>query len=198
MTKMNRRELFGMVAVGAPALVLASEEGRARAATPAAKGSGSLPPAFAGKHAPAPLPFDPAKLTGLSERMLVSHHDNNYAAAIKNLNKVEEQLATANKDTPGFLIAGLKERELTFTNSMVLHEQYFGNLGGNGKASGAIEKKLGAGCGSFAKWEEHFRAVGASLGGGSGWVVVDYGLLGGDVRTYWSGNHTQTVAAGVP
>ena len=128
----------------------------------------------------------------------MSHHDNNYAGAIKNLNKIEEQLAATNKDTPGFLIAGLKERELTFTNSMVLHEHYFGNLGGNGKAAGAIEKKLAATYGSFARWEEHFRAVGASLGGGSGWAVVEYGLFSGDVRTHWSGNHTQTVAAGVP
>jgi Fe-Mn family superoxide dismutase len=198
MAKMNRRELLGVVAIGAPALLLAREEGRAQAATPAAKGSGVVPTVFAGKHVPAPLPFDPAKLTGLSERMLVSHHDNNYAGAIKNLNKVEEQLAATNKDTPGFLIGGLKERELTFTNSMVLHEQYFGNLGGNGKAGGAIEKKLAASFSSFAKWEEHFRAVGTSLGGGSGWAIVDYGLLSGDVRTYWSGNHTQTVAAGVP
>src|SRR6266849_6286672 len=137
MTKMNRRELLGVVAVGAPVLVLASEEGRARAATAPAKGSGNNPPVFAGKHAPVPLPFDPAKLAGLSEKMLVSHHDNNYAGAVKNLNKVEEQLAATNKDTPGFLMAGLKERELTFTNSMILHEQYFGNLGGNGKADGA-------------------------------------------------------------
>jgi Fe-Mn family superoxide dismutase len=153
---------------------------------------------FAGKHVVAPLPFDPKKLTGISEKMIVSHHDNNYAAAVKNLNKLEEQLAAVNKDTPGFLVSGLKERELLFTNSMVLHEHYFGNLGGGGKASGAIEKRLAAGYGSFGKWEENFRAVGQSLGGGSGWTILDYSPLTAEVRTYWSGNHTQTLAAGLP
>jgi superoxide dismutase, Fe-Mn family len=192
---MNRRELLGVVAIGAPALALAATERRALAVD---KAKSAAAGAFAGKHAPVPLPFDPAKLAGLSERMMVSHHDNNYVAAIKNLNKVEEQLAATNKDTPGFLVAGLKERELTFTNSMVLHEHYFGNLGGNGKPGGAIEKKLAASYGSLGRWEEHFRAVGQSLGGGSGWAVVDYNLASGDVKTAWAGNHTQTLAAGLP
>jgi superoxide dismutase, Fe-Mn family len=199
MKAMNRRDVLSAVAVGVPALTLAAAVERKASASPKEGGaSAGTAPAFAGKHAPLPLPFAPGKLTGISERMIVSHHDNNYVAAVKNLNKVEEQLATTNKDTPGFLMSGLKERELTFTSSMILHEQYFGNLGGNGKAGGAIEKKLAASYGSFAKWEEHFRAVGASLGGGSGWAIVDYGLLNGDVRTFWGGNHTQTVAAGVP
>jgi Fe-Mn family superoxide dismutase len=197
---MNRREILGAVTVGVPALALAEAASAAppRDARPTGTSPVGAAPAFAGRHQPLPLPFDSAKLAGLSQRMIVSHHDNNYAGAVKNLNKVEEQLAATNKDTPGFLVAGLKERELTFTNSMILHEQYFGNLGGNGKAGGAIQQKLASAYGGFGKWEEHFRAVGASLGGGSGWAIVDYGLLGGEIRTYWSGNHTQALAAGLP
>jgi Fe-Mn family superoxide dismutase len=202
---MNRREILGAVCVSVPAVALAGAAGRTSAATAPPKESraagtttAGAGPVFGVKHQPVPLPFDPAKLTGLSERMIVSHHDNNYAGAIKNLNKVEEQLAATNKDTPGFLVAGLKERELTFTNSMILHEQYFANLGGTGKAGGPIQQKLAAGHGTFARWEEHFRAVGVSLGGGSGWAIVDYGLLGGEVRTYWAGNHTQALAGGIP
>jgi Fe-Mn family superoxide dismutase len=199
---MNRREVLNAVAIGVPAMTLAAAaESKVLAAPKDAKTGGTVsggPSAFAGKHSPVPLPFAPGKLTGISERMIVSHHDSNYAGAIKNLNKVEEQLANTTKDTPGFLIAGLKERELTFTNSMVLHEQYFGNLGGNGKAAGAIQQKVIASYGSFGKWEEHFRAVGLSLAGGSGWTLVDYNLLTGDVRTYWAGNHTQALAWGLP
>src|SRR5512142_1892926 len=97
---------------------------------------------FAGKHPIVPLPFDPTKLKGLSEKLIRSHHENNYGGAVKNLNKVEEELARVNKDTPGFLVGGLKERELTFTNSMILHEAYFATLGGDGKASGPIQKLL--------------------------------------------------------
>src|SRR4051812_322323 len=193
----KRREALAFVA-GAPGALMAAE----RLVAAESKGAPAvLPPAGgsgAGKHVVAPLPFDPKKLNGISEKLIVSHHDNNYAGAVKNLNKVEEQLAGTNKDTPGFLIGGLKERELTFTNSMILHEQYFGNLGGNGKAGGPIQQKLTSSYGSFGKWEEHFRAVGLSLAGGSGWVVVDYNLLSGEVRSTWAGNHTQALAGGLP
>jgi superoxide dismutase, Fe-Mn family len=202
MTTMNRREVLSAVAVALPTIALAAATEKKAWAAPkpdktseAAAGTAS---AFAGRHQPVPLPFAPGKLTGISEKMIASHHDNNYAAAIKNLNKVEEHLAAVNKDTPGFLVAGLKERELTFTNSMILHEQYFGNLGGNGKAGGAIQQKLASSYGSFGKWEEHFRALGLSLGGGSGWAIVDYNLHDGDVRACWAGGHTQTLAGGLP
>ena len=30
-----------------------------------------------------PLVFDPKKLEGISEKMIVSHHDNNYVGAVK-------------------------------------------------------------------------------------------------------------------
>jgi len=152
----------------------------------------------AGQHALVPLPFDPTKLRGLSERLLVSHHDNNYAGALKNLNKVEEQLASITKDTPGFVVAGLKERELTFTNSAIFHELYFANLGGDGKAAGAVEQALATSFGGFGRFEELFRATGMSLAGGSGWAVLDYSFQTGDLRIYWAGNHTQSVAFGAP
>jgi Fe-Mn family superoxide dismutase len=154
--------------------------------------------AFAGSHQVKPLPFDPSKLKGISEKLIRSHHENNYGTAVKNLNKVEEELGRVNKDTPGFLVGGLKEKELTFNNSMVLHEQYFANLGGDGKASGPIEALLAKTWGSFGKWEEQFRATGASLAGGSGWVVLDFNFQTGEARTHWSGNHTQNAAFSQP
>ena len=151
-----------------------------------------------GQHAVKPLPFDPKNLRGLSERLIVSHHDNNYAGAIKNLNKVEEELSRVTADTPGFVVGGLKERELTFTNSAILHELYFGNLGGDGRAAGPIQSDLANACGSFPRWEAMFRATGMSLAGGSGWTVLDFNYHTGDLRTYWSGNHTQALASGSP
>ena len=193
----NRRDILTGIALTAPAALVAGSSKLAFAETTSAAG-GAAAPAFAGKHAIAPLPFDPKKLNGISEKMIVSHHDNNYAGAVKNLNKVEESLASVTKDTPPFVVSGLKERELTFTNSAILHQHYFGNLGGSGKASGAIEKQLAANYGSFAHWEEHFRAVGNSLGGGSGWTILDFNFLTGDVRTYWSGGHSQSLAFAAP
>jgi len=154
--------------------------------------------ALTGTHAVLPLPFKPSALTGLSEKMIVSHHDNNYGGAVKNLNRVELELAQINSDTAPFVVAGLRQSELTFRNSKTLHEAYFGNLGGDGKRSGAIEKALAEAYGTSTRWEEHFRATGNGLAGGSGWTVLELELQSGALRTTWSGNHTQTLATGYP
>ncbi len=193
----TRRELMSSMAAGS---VLAAAGGSALAAdkSKASVAAGLPTPLAAGQHEVKPLPFEAKKLTGISEKMIVSHHDNNYAAAVKNLNKVEGELASVNKDTPGFLVAGLRERELTYTNSLILHEHYFGNLGGSGGASGTIEKLLAKTYGSLARWEELFRATAMSLGGGSGWTVLDFNFHTGDLRTYGSGGHSQAVAFGFP
>lgn len=157
-----------------------------------------MPAAFAANHTPVPLPFKPGSLDGLSERMIVSHHDNNYGGAVKNLNKVEQELARVTADTPPFIVAALRDKELTFRNSKTLHEAYFGNLGGNGKRSGTIEAMLAEAYGASSVWEQHFRATGLGLGGGSGWVVLGYELETGALRTIGSGGHPQALAAGVP
>ncbi len=197
MHSMNRRNMLGTLAVGGAATaVLASA--RDASAQAGAVAAAPLPPAYAGKHEVKPLPFDATKLKGISEKLIVSHHDNNYAAAVKNLIKVEEQLAAVTKDTPVFVVGGLKEREVTFTNSKVLHENYFGNLGGSGVPSGAIVDEVKATYGDWGRWEAEFRQTGASLGGGSGWVVLDLNLHTGYMRTYWSSVHTQAAAAGLP
>ncbi len=154
--------------------------------------------ALAADHTTIPLPFDPKALRGLSERLVVSHHENNYGGAVKNLNRTEQELAKSNADTPPFVVAALRERELTFRNSKTLHEAYFGNLGGDGRRSGAIESALAQTYGASSRWEEHFRATGAGLGGGSGWVILGYELDSGSLRTIGSGNHTQTLATSVP
>src|SRR2546428_7201961 len=53
-------------------------------------------------------------------------------------------------------------------------------------------------CGSFPRWEELFRLTGMGLAGGSGWAVLALDFQRGEVRTYWSGNHTQACAFGQP
>lgn len=191
-TRVTRRD--AILALGTTAVVAASG-GRAMAeddVKPAIK------PLAAGKHEIVPLPFDATKLSGISERMIRSHWENNYSGAVKNLNKVEEQLVGVTKDTPGFVVAGLRERELTYSNSALLHEHYFGNLGGNGKPSGAVATALAAAYGSLARFEELFRATGMSLSGGSGWTIVDLDFHTGDLRTFWAGGHTQACAFAAP
>jgi Fe-Mn family superoxide dismutase len=156
------------------------------------------PHALSGSHSVVSLPFKPGSLNGLSERLIVSHHEKNYGGAVKNLNRVEQELAKINADTPPFVVAALRERELNFRNSKTLHEAYFANLGGDGRRSGAIETALSETYGSTAAWEQQFRATALGLGGGSGWVILALELDTGALRTYGSGNHTQTLAASTP
>ena len=156
------------------------------------------PTALASNHSVVALPYAPGSLNGLSERMISSHHENNYGGAVKNLNRVEQELSQFTKDTPPFIVAALRERELTFRNSKTLHEAYFANLGGDGRRSGAIETAIGQAYGTTARWEEHFRATALGLGGGSGWVVLNYELDTGMLRTCAAGNHTQALASSVP
>lgn len=186
------------VLIGAAALAATSVVASKADAAPSTKAAPPFAPVLQGNHKVEPLSFDPAKLNGLSERMMRSHHENNYAGAVKNLNRVEQELASIDKDTPPFLVAALRERELTFRGSKLLHEQYFGNLGGDGRRAGGIEQALSQAYGSSARWEEHFRSTGQGLGGGSGWVVLGYELDTGALRTLSLTNHAQSLSLLAP
>jgi Fe-Mn family superoxide dismutase len=212
MKAITRREALGGLALGGAALAtgcatssLPPPASAAPQSTPAAEPPSSpgetimtAPAAFASKHQVVPLPFKPSALNGISEKMISSHHENNYTGAVKNLNRVEQELAAITKDTPPFVVSALRDRELTFRNSKTLHEAYFANLGGDGKRSGAIESALSQAYGTSALWEQQFRATGAGLGGGSGWVVLAFELDTAALRTIGSGNHTQVLATAVP
>src|SRR6476659_10027199 len=134
MKKISRREAIGgVLATGVSVLTLNDRlEAQAVGASMA----------FAGTHQPKPLPFDPTKLSGISEKLIRSHHENNYTGAVKALNFVEQHLAEMGKmkDMPAYLYGDLKREELIRTGSIVLHENYFANLGGNGKADGNAKK----------------------------------------------------------
>ena len=100
--------------------------------------------AFRGDHQAKPLKFDPAKLKDLSERLIRSHWENNYGGAVKALNAIERRLAAMlrEKDLPPYVYGDLKREELVRTGSVILHEHYFDNLGGDGRATGAALKLL--------------------------------------------------------
>src|SRR5262245_59097592 len=111
--------------------------------------------AFSGNHQAKPLKFDPAKLNGLSERLIRSHWENNYGGALKALNTIEQRLAAmlGDRDLPPYVYADLKREELVRTGSVILHEHYFDNLGGSGRASGSALKLLGEWFGSYESWQ---------------------------------------------
>src|SRR6476620_1468597 len=95
-----------------------------------------------------PLGCDPQRLTGLSEKLIVSHYENNYGGAVKRLNQIVDYLADLDfAKAPGFVINGIKREELIATNSMVLHEIYFSGLGAserNATLSDALARDFGS------------------------------------------------------
>ena len=146
------------------------------------------------------LPFEAAALHGLSEKLIRSHHQNNYGGAVKRLNAIRSKLTARSPATlPGFELNGLKREELVANNSMLLHEMYFGSLGGDGQTmTPAMELALQASFGSLARWREEFVAMGKALGGGSGWVLLVFQPRDGTLVNQWAADHTHALAGGVP
>ena len=155
---------------------------------------------FAATHQPKPLPFDTSKLKGLSSALIQSHWSNNYGGSVKTLNTVKQQLSQAlsSPDTPPFVYNGLKREHLMRTGSVVLHELYFDNLGGNGQADGEIRTQLAKQFGTFDRWETEFRKIAQGLGGGSGWVLLGYNTYLDTVENYWMWDHMHYPASTVP
>src|SRR6266850_8524282 len=108
-----------------------------------------------------PLACDPTRIKGMSEKLLVSHHENNYGGAVNRLNAITAQLAELDfAKAPGFVINGLKREELIATNSMILHELYFDSLGGDGVSGGVIDEALARDFGSVDRWRAEFVGTG--------------------------------------
>ena len=113
-----------------------------------------------------PLSCDPAKIKGMSERLIVSHYENNYGGAVKRLNQIDEQLAELDyAKAAGFLINGLKREQLIAMNSMILHELFFDGLrsegaGGEGQPSGALAEAIARDFGGVDRWRTEFAAIG--------------------------------------
>jgi Fe-Mn family superoxide dismutase len=147
-----------------------------------------------------PLRFDAAALRGLSEKLLRSHHQNNYGGAVKRLNAIRAQLsALPFATTAGFHLNGLKREELMATNSMLLHELYFDCLGGDGQTMApAMALALAASFGSVERWREEFVAMGKALGGGSGWVLLTFQPREGTLVNQGAADHSHALAGGTP
>ena len=147
-----------------------------------------------------PLTIDLARLDGLSQRLVASHHENNYAGAVKRLNAIRRQLASLDwGEAPVFVVNGLKREELIAANSAWLHELYFDVLGGDGvlSASGlsvALERDFG----SVDRWRIEFTSLAKALGGGSGWALLSWSAREGRLVNHWAADHTHLLAGATP
>jgi Fe-Mn family superoxide dismutase len=186
---LDRRDILtggALLSLGATAIAPAV----ARAAT-------ASPPPHS--FTPIPLPFDPKTIAGLSERLLVSHHENNYVGAVKRLGTITTQFAALDPATaPGFQINGLKREELLAWNSMILHELYFAGLGAPSRPGKPLAAAIERDFGSDARWRAEFAGMGKALGGGSGWVLLTYSHRDNRLVNQWANDHTMTLAGATP
>jgi superoxide dismutase, Fe-Mn family len=145
------------------------------------------------------LSCNPAKLKGFSEKLIVSHYENNYSGAVKRLNAITAQLESLDFSTaPVFVINGLKREELIASNSMILHELYFDSLGAESQPDGDLRDALARDFGSVEKWQAQFAAMGKALGGGSGWVLLTYSRRDNKLINQWAADHTCCLAGASP
>ena len=192
MTELERRHFIqsaGLLA-GAAATGFASP-----ALAQSAQPTGANPMTYQAK----PLSLDPKSIKGISEKVLVSHYENNYVGAVKRLNAIGAQLADLDfAKAPNFVVNGLKREELIAANSMILHEIYFDGMGGAGRPSGALADAMARDFGSLERWRTEFSAMGKAEGGGSGWVVLNWDRRDKRLVNAWAADHTTTLAGGQP
>jgi superoxide dismutase, Fe-Mn family len=146
-----------------------------------------------------PLACDPTRIKGMSEKLLVSHHENNYGGAVNRLNAITAQLAELDfAKAPGFVINGLKREELIASNSMILHELFFASLGDESEPEGELRDVLVRDLGGVDRWRAEFSAMGKAQGGGSGWVLLTWSPRDRKLVNQWAMDHTTTLAGATP
>lgn len=179
-------EIDRRTALVAPVIAAALLQGEAMAQTSPAS------------YEPRPLSFDATSISGLSERLLTSHWQNNYGGAVRRLNAINTAVGALNMAAaPGFELNGLKREELIATNSMILHEVYFSSLtGGNANPGSPLAARLERDFGSHERWRAEFVAMGKALGGGSGWVLLTWSPRLDRLVNQWSFDHTMALADG--
>jgi Fe-Mn family superoxide dismutase len=145
-------------------------------------------------------------MNGLSERLLVSHYENNYGGALRRLNAIRARLATLDwARTPVFEINGLKREEMIAASSVILHEVYFDSLGGCGdnppsgldelpaRLAWALERDFG----SVKAWRAEFTSMAKALAGGS-WVILAWSERFGRLINQWAADHAHNLPGATP
>src|SRR6476620_2001669 len=154
-----------------------------------------------------PLLLKPQWMNGLSERLLVSHYENNYGGALRRLNAIRARLAALDwARTPAFEINGLKREELIAAGSVILHEIYFDSLGGHGDSppTGLAEPPAGLAqalerdFGSVMAWRAEFTGMAKALAGGSGWAILAWSERLGRLVNHWAADHAHGLAGATP
>ncbi|MGE3725056.1 MAG: superoxide dismutase [Candidatus Sericytochromatia bacterium] len=190
---MNRRHMLKVLGGGALALTGLESLRQLPALAEVAK---TPTPALTGSPGLLPLSFEPTRLSGLSARLLTSHHQNNYGGAVKRLGQIHSQLQALPATAAPFQVGALKREELIATNSILLHERYFEQLGAFHGPDGLLLKALEIQFGGFTDWLLSFKHLALSLAGGSGWALLYHHPVLGRFQTVAATEHSVGLAGG--
>jgi Fe-Mn family superoxide dismutase len=139
-------------------------------------------------------------LNGISARLIESHYENNYGAALNRLNAISQEIEQFDfSKTSDQSLARLKRDEIVALNSTLLHELYFASLGGDGRVlPDALVSAIAKDFGSIDRWRREFVGIANGLAGGSGWVLLTYVPRDGRLINQIASEHDQSIAGGVP
>lgn len=148
-----------------------------------------------------PKSFPLKGLDGISDNQIAQHRDTLYAGYVNKLNEIEERLKNVDltKANQTFSdLRALKADETFALNGVILHELYFGNLGGKhgGTPTGKLADLIARDFGSFGQWSDRFKACGMAA---RGWVILGLNTYDGKLHNYCLDSHNFNVpAATVP
>ena len=148
----------------------------------------------------APLYCRPWTLNGISARLIESHYENNYGAALGRLNAISEEIEQLDRGkTADQSLARLKRDEIAALNSTLLHELYFASLGGDGRVlPDAMASAIAKDFGSVDRWRQEFVGMANGLAGGSGWVLLTYVPRDARLINQIASENDQGIPGGVP
>src|SRR6267142_3425971 len=148
----------------------------------------------------APLFCRPWTLNGMSPRLIESHYEHNYGAALNRLNSVTSELEALNvKTTSAQAISRLSLEQSTLLNSTLLHELYFASLGGDGRnVPDTIASALTRDFGSGDRWRHEFVALAEALTGDAGWILVTFVPRDGRLINHSTSDYSESIAGGIP
>ena len=129
------------------------------------------------------LPYDYAALEPhISARIMELHHSKHHAAYVAGANTALEKLAEA-RESGSFADVTRLSKDLAFhLGGHTNHSIFWNNLSpeGGDKPEGELASAIDDAFGSFDKFVAHFSAAATSLQG-SGWAILAYEPLGGNV-----------------
>lgn len=129
------------------------------------------------------------ELKGISQKTIENHWGKLYQGYVKKWQEIQEKLEKVDLTSANATFSELRElkvEESFAANGIILHEAYFGLLGGDGKPNGEIIEAIKKDFESFEEWVSNFKALAMAS---RGWVILAFDFNDGKLRNYIADAH---------